>query len=166
MLSYCYSSNFRPIICSPDLSHPVPKYSSPGIVETFMLEKTPINPALLSPSLNMSPSATPIHLLNLFRDGDSCTSLGSLFLCLTTLSVKESFPISNLRVFFTHAHVYVFMCTLLYICIFIHVSFRIRRYNDYFNIKMSKVQRKGNIKTFKNVSSIFAARVLCSLSLS
>ncbi|KAK4817221.1 hypothetical protein QYF61_003745 [Mycteria americana] len=31
----------------------------------------------------------------LFRDGDSATSLGSLFQCLTTLSVKKNFLISN-----------------------------------------------------------------------
>ncbi|KAK4823315.1 hypothetical protein QYF61_000917 [Mycteria americana] len=32
-----------------------------------------------------------------FRDGDSTTSLGSLFQCLTTVSVKEFFLISNLN---------------------------------------------------------------------
>uniref|UniRef100_A0A8B9M5I0 Disco interacting protein 2 homolog C n=1 Tax=Accipiter nisus TaxID=211598 RepID=A0A8B9M5I0_9AVES len=40
---------------------------------------------------------TSIHLLNTFRDGDSTTSLGSLFQYLTTLLVKKFFLISNLN---------------------------------------------------------------------
>ncbi|KAK4811306.1 hypothetical protein QYF61_023358 [Mycteria americana] len=40
----------------------------------------------------MSQSATSTRLLNTSRDGDSTTSLGSLFQCLTTLSVKKFFP--------------------------------------------------------------------------
>ena len=40
----------------------------------------------------MSLSATSTHLLNTSRDGDSTTSLGSLFQCLTTLSGEEIFP--------------------------------------------------------------------------
>ena len=35
--------------------------------------------------------------LNTSRDGDSTTFLGSLFQCLTTLSVKKCFLISNLK---------------------------------------------------------------------
>ncbi|KAK4824542.1 LOW QUALITY PROTEIN: hypothetical protein QYF61_016146, partial [Mycteria americana] len=45
----------------------------------------------------MSRSATSTRFLNSFRDGDSTTSLGSLFQCLTTLSVKKFFLISNLN---------------------------------------------------------------------
>jgi len=40
----------------------------------------------------MSQSATSTRFLNTSRDGDSTTSLGSLFQCLTTLSVKKFFP--------------------------------------------------------------------------
>ena len=42
-------------------------------------------------------SVTSTHLLNTSRDGDSTTSLGSLFQCLITLSVKKFFLISNLN---------------------------------------------------------------------
>jgi len=35
--------------------------------------------------------------LNTLRDGDLATSLGSLFQCLTTLSVKKFFLMSNLN---------------------------------------------------------------------
>ncbi|KAK4829075.1 hypothetical protein QYF61_002019, partial [Mycteria americana] len=45
----------------------------------------------------MSLSTTSTHLLNTSRDGDSTTSLGSLLQCLTTLSVKTFFLISNLN---------------------------------------------------------------------
>jgi len=44
----------------------------------------------------MSLSTTPKGFINTSRDGDSTTSLGSLFQCLTTLSVKKFFLISNL----------------------------------------------------------------------
>jgi len=44
------------------------------------------------------PEAPHLHVfLNTSRDGDSTTSLGSLFQCLTTLSVKKFFLISNLN---------------------------------------------------------------------
>ena len=42
-------------------------------------------------------SATSTCLLNTSRDGDSTTSLGSLFQCWTTLSVKKFFLISSLN---------------------------------------------------------------------
>ncbi|KAK4814524.1 hypothetical protein QYF61_021625 [Mycteria americana] len=45
----------------------------------------------------MSQSATSTRFLNSSRDGDSTTSLGSLFQCLMTLSVKKFFLISNLN---------------------------------------------------------------------
>ncbi|KAK4824165.1 hypothetical protein QYF61_011292, partial [Mycteria americana] len=45
----------------------------------------------------MSLSTTSIRLLNNSRDGDVTASLGSLFQCLTTLSVKKFFLISNLN---------------------------------------------------------------------
>jgi len=45
----------------------------------------------------MSLSTRPTCYLNTSRDGDSTTSLGSLFQCLTTLSVKKFFLISNLK---------------------------------------------------------------------
>ena len=45
----------------------------------------------------MSLSTTSRWFLNTFRDGDSTTYLGSLFQCLTTLSVKKFFLISNLN---------------------------------------------------------------------
>ncbi|NXX20447.1 AGRG1 protein, partial [Podargus strigoides] len=44
----------------------------------------------------MSLSTSSTHLLNTSRDGDSPTALGSLFQCLTTLSVKIFFLISSL----------------------------------------------------------------------
>ncbi|KAK4826388.1 hypothetical protein QYF61_008059, partial [Mycteria americana] len=46
----------------------------------------------------MSLSTSSKHLLNTSRDGDSTTSLGSLFQCLITLSVKKNFLISSLNV--------------------------------------------------------------------
>ena len=45
----------------------------------------------------MSLSAMSIHLLNTSRDGDSTTSLGSLFQCFISLSVMKFFRISNLN---------------------------------------------------------------------
>ena len=45
----------------------------------------------------MSLSTTSKWFLNTSMDGDSTTSLGSLFQCLTTLSVKKCFLISNLN---------------------------------------------------------------------
>ena len=42
-------------------------------------------------------STTSKRFLNTSRDGDSTTSLGILFQCLTTLSVKKFFLISNLN---------------------------------------------------------------------
>jgi len=45
----------------------------------------------------MSLSTTSKQFLNKSRDGDSATSLGSLFWCLTTLSVNKFFLISNLN---------------------------------------------------------------------
>ena len=45
----------------------------------------------------MSLSTTSKWFLNTSRDGDSTTSLRSLFQCLTTLSVKEFFLTSNLK---------------------------------------------------------------------
>ena len=46
---------------------------------------------------HISQSATSTHFLNTYRDGDSTASLGSLFQCLTTLSVKKFFLISSLN---------------------------------------------------------------------
>ncbi|KAK4824211.1 hypothetical protein QYF61_012125 [Mycteria americana] len=45
----------------------------------------------------MSLSTTSTRLLNISRDGDSTTSLGSLFPCWTTLSMKTFFLISSLN---------------------------------------------------------------------
>ena len=45
----------------------------------------------------MSPSTTSKHSLNTSRDGDSTTSLGSPFQCLTTLLEKRLFLILNLN---------------------------------------------------------------------
>ncbi|KAK4832719.1 LOW QUALITY PROTEIN: hypothetical protein QYF61_025208, partial [Mycteria americana] len=45
----------------------------------------------------MSLSTTSPRVLNTCRDGDSTTSLGSLFQCLTTLSLNKFFLISNLN---------------------------------------------------------------------
>jgi len=45
----------------------------------------------------MSQSATSICFLNPSRDGDSTTALGSLFQCLTSLSLKKFFLISSLN---------------------------------------------------------------------
>ncbi|EOB03656.1 hypothetical protein Anapl_02449, partial [Anas platyrhynchos] len=44
----------------------------------------------------ISLSSTSKRLLKTSRDGDSTTSLGSLFQCLATLSVKKFFLTSNL----------------------------------------------------------------------
>jgi len=43
-------------------------------------------------------SATSPHFLNTSRDGDSTTSLGSLFQCLSSLSEKKFFSISSLSI--------------------------------------------------------------------
>ena len=45
----------------------------------------------------VSRSASSASFLNTSRDGDSTTSLGSLFQCLATVSVKKFFLISNLN---------------------------------------------------------------------
>lgn len=45
----------------------------------------------------MSPRATSTHLLNISTDGDSTTSLGSLFQCLIPLSEKKYILISDLN---------------------------------------------------------------------
>jgi len=45
----------------------------------------------------MSLSTTSKQFVNTFRDSDSTTSLGSLFQCLTSLSEKKFFLISNLN---------------------------------------------------------------------
>jgi len=52
--------------------------------------------SLGSPGSPVSLSATSPHLLNMSRDRDSTTALGSLFQCLMTLSVKKFFLIYNL----------------------------------------------------------------------
>ena len=78
-----------------------------SIIEVLRLENTikimksnhdlTILPNSNSPQLNHIPEH---HIQTVFkhiRDGDSTTSLGSLFQCLTTLSVKKFFLISNLN---------------------------------------------------------------------
>ena len=45
----------------------------------------------------MSPSTTSKWFLNTSGDGDSTTSMGSLFQCLTTLSVKKFFLLYNIN---------------------------------------------------------------------
>jgi len=63
-------------------------------------------PLRSSPTINLTPPCLLNHALkiNIYRFfvylqgyGDSTTSLGSLFQCLTTLSVKKLFLISNLN---------------------------------------------------------------------
>jgi len=44
---------------------------------------------------SLPPNHTPKHLFNTYRDGDPTTSLGSLFQCITTLSLKKLFLIST-----------------------------------------------------------------------
>lgn len=51
---------------------------------------------LITPQL-YTLSTTSRYFLNAFRDNDSTTSLGNLFQCLTTLSTKINFLISNLN---------------------------------------------------------------------
>jgi len=59
---------------------------------------SPLAKKMLFPLLQtMSRSATSTRVVNPSRDGDPTTSLGSLFQCLTTLSVKTFFLISNLN---------------------------------------------------------------------
>ncbi|KAK4830710.1 hypothetical protein QYF61_012970 [Mycteria americana] len=77
----------------------------PGIqiIESFRLEKTfkimKSNRTLTlpSPPLSLFLGTTSTYLLNTSRDGDSTTSLGSLFQCLITLSVKKFSLISSLN---------------------------------------------------------------------
>ena len=71
------------------------------IIESFRLGKTTkttkSSPNLPPPcSLTMSLSAISTLFLNTSRDWDSTTSLGSLCWCITTLSEKKFFLISNL----------------------------------------------------------------------
>ena len=74
-----------------------------SIIESFRLKKTfdimhpTINLTLPSPPLSHVPKCHIYSLLNTSRDGDSTTSLGSLFQGLITLSVKNFFLISNLN---------------------------------------------------------------------
>ncbi|KAK4832220.1 hypothetical protein QYF61_021067, partial [Mycteria americana] len=77
---------------------PVASRSGPSGWKRPLRSSSPtVNLALPSPPLNMSLSTTSTRLLNTSRDGNSTTSLGSLFQCLTTLSVNKFFLISNLN---------------------------------------------------------------------
>jgi len=73
------------------------------IIESLRLEKSSkIMKSKGQPNTTMTAKPCPevphLHVfLNTSRDGDSTTSLGSLFECLTTLSVKKVFLISNLN---------------------------------------------------------------------
>ena len=72
-------------------------------IESLRLEKSSkIIKFKRQPSTTMSAKPYPrvpyLHFFfNTSRDGDSTTSLGSLFQCFTTLSVKKFFLISNLN---------------------------------------------------------------------
>jgi len=72
--------------------------------ESLRLEKTSKIIKSNHPPNNTMPTKPrpkpPCHIYMFFerlQDGDSTTSLGSLFQCLTTLSVKKFFPIPNLN---------------------------------------------------------------------
>jgi len=70
------------------------------IIEFFRLEKKlkiESNCELNTAKFTTKPCPMSTHLLNTSGDGDSTTSLGSLFQCLTTFSVKMFFLISNLN---------------------------------------------------------------------
>jgi len=73
------------------------------IVESFQLEKTSqitkskCHPPIPTMLTNPIPEHTSPHLLGTSRDGDSTISPGSLCQCLTTLSEKKLFLISNLK---------------------------------------------------------------------
>jgi len=72
--------------------------NSHRIIELFRLEKTSkIIKSNRHPNTTM-PAKLYLHFfLKTSRDGDSTTSLGSLFQCLSTLQVKKFFLISNLN---------------------------------------------------------------------
>ena len=70
--------------------------------KSFRLEKTlrsipVISLRLLSPPLNHVRKHPHPHVWNASRDGDSTTSLGSLFRCLTTVLIKKFFLIPSLN---------------------------------------------------------------------
>lgn len=73
-------------------------------IELFRLKKASplrlspaVNPALLCSLLNCILKCHITYLSNASRDGDCSTSLGCLFQCLTTFSVKKVFVIYNLN---------------------------------------------------------------------
>ena len=73
------------------------------IIESLRLEETSkIIKSNRQPNTTMPTKPCPevpvsTRFLNISRDGDSTTSLGSLFQCLTILSVKKFFLVSNLN---------------------------------------------------------------------
>ncbi|KAK4828859.1 hypothetical protein QYF61_000987 [Mycteria americana] len=93
-----------------DLLHQLPRHREGNrkqnhrITESYRLEKTfKIIESNHKPNTaknhhyTMSLSTSSKRPLNTSRDGDSTTSLGSLFQCLITLSVKKNFLISSLN---------------------------------------------------------------------
>jgi len=68
------------------------------IIESLRLEKTSkIIKSNCQPITTVSRSVMSTCFLNTSRDSDSTTSLGSLFQCFTSLSVKNFFLICNLN---------------------------------------------------------------------
>lgn len=66
----------------------------------------------------MSVSATSTRLLYTSGDGNSTASLGKQFQCLSTLYVKEFFPVSNLNLSWYNLKLINFSAVSI-ICIFI-----------------------------------------------
>ena len=71
-------------------------------MESLRVEKTSkipkSNPSPPSPCpLTMSLSTPSALYLNICRDGDTTTSLGNLYHCITTLLEKKFSPVSNLN---------------------------------------------------------------------
>lgn len=60
----------------------------------------------------MSLITSSMCLWNHLRDGDSTTSLGSLFQCFTMFSVNKLFPISNLNLFWCSMQLFLLILSL------------------------------------------------------
>ena len=88
----------KPILLSNDTAMSLPRIiASLRLEKTFKIMESNCKPNTAKSTTKPCLSAACKCLLNTSKDGDSTTSLGSLFQCLTTLSVKKFLLIPNLN---------------------------------------------------------------------
>ena len=99
-------------------SHLLNKIHIYRIIESWRLEKTiKSSPTSAHPHHALWPCPSEPHFLNTLKLSDSTTSLGSLFQCLTTVSKKTFFLISNIFVYYVPVCLYHFhfhACPVMY----------------------------------------------------